>query len=491
MLEGIVFEDDNKNGVRDDREKGLARVRVSNGRQISVTDVRGRWNLPARADDTIFVIKPRNWISPLDENGLPQFYYVHNPEGSPENLKYPGIEPTPADPGHIYFPLYRHPESSPFSAVLLGDPQSRNLKEVDYLARDVIEPLIGLDIDFGVGLGDLAFDDLNVLPAHNMVLGRMNIPWFNVHGNHDINFNAEGDRHSDETWQRLYGPATYSYDWGTAHFIVIDDVVYDGNNSYHGEFTGDVLTFIEADLKEIGTETLIVLFMHIPLSSVRNADALLMLLADRPNVLAVTAHHHIQKHEFIEFPAETGRTEPLHHLINGTTCGSWWKGEPDEYGVPHSMMRCGAPNGSMLLTIKDFDYTLRFLPARMDSNQQMHIFLPGTIPAEQSGDTEVVANVWAGSERSKVRMRIDEGEWLTMTRDARPDPYYQMAVLAESMTSNPQSRPMPEPGNSSHIWVGSLPSGLDPGGHIVEVESTDMFGQVDRGVRIFRITSEP
>tara|TARA_Y100000589_G_scaffold329507_1_gene376246 strand:- start:450 stop:1991 length:1542 start_codon:yes stop_codon:yes gene_type:complete len=488
MLQGIVYEDVNSNGVRDEREKGLARVRVSNGRDVIMTDVRGRWHLPAGPDDTIFVIKPRNWISPLDENGLPKFFYVHNPEGSPDGLKYAGVEPTPEDPGPINFPLHRHPESSPFSVILLGDPQSRNLKEVDYLARDVIEPLVGSDAVFGVGLGDLVFDDLNVLPAHNMVVGQTGIPWFNVHGNHDMNFLAEGDAHSDETWQRLYGPPTYSYDWGTAHFIVIDDVVYDGNNSYHGEFTEDVLTFIEADLKEIGKETLVVLFMHIPLSGVRNADALLRLLADRPNVLAITAHYHMQKHEFIDFPEDTGRKEPLHHLINGTACGSWWKGEPDEYGVPHAMMQCGAPNGSMLLNITDFDYSLRFVPAKMDPAQQMHIFLPGSIPAGDATGTEVVANIWAGSSKSAVRMRVDGGDWVPMTRDERPDPYYEMAVMAESMNSNPQALTMSKPRQSPHIWVAPLPAGLETGGHIVEVETTDMFGQIDRGKRIFRIT---
>ena len=491
MLQGIVFEDVNSNGIRDEREKGLARVRVSNGRDVIMTDVRGRWHLPAGPDDTIFVIKPRNWISPLDENGLPQFFYVHNPEGSPDGLKYPGVEPTPADPGPINFPMHRHPESSPFSAILLGDPQSRNLKEVDYLARDVIEPLVGSDAVFGVGLGDLVFDDLDVLPAHNMVVGQTGIPWFNVHGNHDMNFRAEGDDHADETWQRLYGPPTYSFDWGTAHFIVIDDVVYDGKNSYHGEFTEDVLTFIEADLKEIGKQTLVVLFMHIPLSGVENADALLRLLADRPNVLAVTAHYHMQKHEFIEFPEDTGRQEPLHHLINGTACGSWWKGEPDEYGVPHAMMQCGAPNGCMLLKITDFDYSLRFMPAQMDPSQQMHVFMPGSIPSAEVADTEVVANIWAGSSRSTVRMRIDGGDWIPMTRDKRPDPYYQMAIMAESMNSNPQAMPMPKPKPSPHIWVATLPAGLAAGGHAVEVESTDMFGQVDRSNRIFRITESP
>ncbi len=491
-LQGVVYEDENRNGVRDEREKGLARVRVSNGRDVVLTDVRGRWFLDARPDDTIFVIKPRHWIPPLDQDGLPQFSYVHNPKGSPADLDYEGVAPTPEDPGVIYFPLYRNPieEEGDFKVVLMGDPQSRDLTEVDYLARDIAEPLVGTEASFGVGLGDLVFDDLDILPAHNTVMGRTGIPWFNVYGNHDMNFDVAEDALADETWQRIYGPATYSFDWATAHFIVLDNVYYEGNGKYRGEFTEDVLEFVESDLEHIGKQTLVVLLMHIPLSGVRNADELLRLIADRPNTVSFAAHYHFQKHQFIDFPSDTNRAEPHHHLINSTASGSWWKGAPDEYGIPHTMMRCGAPNGHTMLGIRDFDYELRFVPAGFDDDQQMHVFLPGSIPQSKVAQTEVVANIWFGSSRSNVRMRVDEGPWMTMRRDARPDPYFEMAKLSESINGQTRGRPMPDPSQSSHIWVATLPDDLPPGGHIVEVESTDMFGNVDHGHRIFRVTPE-
>ena len=490
MLQGLVFEDENKNGVRDEREKGLARVRVSNGREVVLTDVRGRWFLNARPDDTIFVIKPRHWIAPLDQDGLPQFYYVYNPYGSPTNLTHAGVDPTPKDPGSIDFPLYRHPEEGPYRAILLGDPQSRNVTEVDYLARDVVEPMVGTDAAFGIGLGDLAFDDLDVLPAHNAVMGKTGIPWFNVYGNHDMNYDVTEDALADETWQRLYGPATYSFDWGTAHFIVIDDVVYDGDGKYHGGLTEDILAFIKADLQHIGKQTLVVFLMHIPLSGVQNADELLRLIADRPNTLSVSAHYHMQEHQFIDFPSDVERREPHHLLINATACGSWWKGAPNEFGIPHGMMSCGAPNGYTMLGVKDFDYNLRFVPAGSDPKQQMHVFLPGAIPQSQVAQTELVANIWSGSPRSTVRMRIDEGPWIQMKHDARPDPYFEIAKLTESLDQKPRGRPLPDPRPSPHIWVATLPNAITPGGHVIEVESTDMFGHVDTGHRIFRVTPE-
>ena len=158
---------------------------------------------------------------------------------------------------------------------------------------------------------------------------------------------------------------------------------------------------------------------------------------------------------------------------------------------PHAMMRCGAPNGHTVLTIKDFDYSLRFIPAGRDASQQMHLFLPGAIDHSNLASTEVVANIWAGSPRTTVRMRIDGGRWTTMKQDARPDPYLEMEYVSEAMNRTPRGRRLSEPVKSSHIWVADLPESLAPGGHVVEVESTDQFGQVDNRHRIFRVVGKP
>ena len=80
---GIVYHDRNGNGVRDEGEPGLPGVSVSNQREIVQTDASGRWTLPVTDDTIFFVIKPRDWMTPVNENQLPQFYYIHKPAGSP------------------------------------------------------------------------------------------------------------------------------------------------------------------------------------------------------------------------------------------------------------------------------------------------------------------------------------------------------------------------------------------------------------------------
>ncbi len=58
---GLVWHDADGNGERNDREKGLARVIVSNGRDVVLTDVRGRWLLPNYGLEPPFVIAPEGW----------------------------------------------------------------------------------------------------------------------------------------------------------------------------------------------------------------------------------------------------------------------------------------------------------------------------------------------------------------------------------------------------------------------------------------------
>ena len=58
MASGYVFEDNNKNGRKDRREAGIPGVAVSNGIEVTVTNDKGHYSLPAGTDNTIFVIKP-------------------------------------------------------------------------------------------------------------------------------------------------------------------------------------------------------------------------------------------------------------------------------------------------------------------------------------------------------------------------------------------------------------------------------------------------
>jgi hypothetical protein len=496
---GVVFHDRNRNGERDRFEFGIRNVAVSNGRDVVRTDWRGRYKLTVEEDTIVFVVKPAGWATPVDENQIPRFYYIHKPLGSPADLNFPGVAPTGPLPERIDFPLYRQREPRSFRAVLFGDTQIYTIDEMNLLAHDIVEELIGVDAAFGVTLGDLVGDDLALFDPLNRTVGRIGVPWYHVIGNHDINIRAVSDQTSDETYERVYGPSTYAFAYGRVHFIVLDDVLYQGMNTeeqtagpYEGGLSERQLEFVENYLSTVPRRRLVVLMMHIPFGDPSDLAPgyreLLGILGKRPHSLSLAAHAHYQDNQFYEIEQE--RDGPIfhHQLIHATTSGSWWLGAADEIGIPHTTMRCGAPNGYSILDFDGHRYSVKFIAARRPSDYQMNIFAPESTTSETSGDTEVLVNVFAGSERSRVEMRLgDSGAWTLLQREAREDPYY-LATLERELQRNPKpAYYLPPAIKSPHLWVGSLPANAPIGTHALEVRTTDMYGQEFRAYRLIRI----
>src|SRR5689334_16455766 len=79
---GYVFHDADSDGKKGNKEKGIARVAVSNGRQVVLTDDKGKYELPITDNTIIFVVKPAGYRVPLNSNNLPRCYYIHKPKGS-------------------------------------------------------------------------------------------------------------------------------------------------------------------------------------------------------------------------------------------------------------------------------------------------------------------------------------------------------------------------------------------------------------------------
>lgn len=491
---GVVFDDTNRNGVRDPGERGIGGVRVSNMREVVKTDRNGNWQLGHTDDTMFFVVKPRGWMTPVDEHKVPRFYYNHKPQGSPK-LKHSGVAPTGPLPVSIDFPLTKVKESDKFTALFFGDTQPRDLREVDYLARDIIEPLIGNPDGgaFGVTLGDVVFDDLSVTEPLVRTIGMIGIPWYYVLGNHDINYDATDDRFSDEHWERVFGPSYYSFDYGPTHFVVLDNVVWtsaanapDQKQGYKAGLGAAQLEWLKQDLAHVPSNQLVVLCMHIPMTEIQDRAQLFEIIEQRPYCLSVSAHTHMQEHRFISTKDGWKKPEPHHHVINVTTCGSWWTGAPGPLGVPHTTMRDGAPHGYSLFKFDGNQYSIEFRAARRPASYQMNIYAPESLKVSEARGAMVYVNVFGGSEKSKVEMSLGDGKWRSMLRALEADPEYKKAALREAKLEKPY-RPLSGPEISTHLWKLPL-SGYDkPGVYPIHVRTTDMFGQVFVSTRSIRI----
>lgn len=489
---GVVFHDRNGNGRRDAGEPGLAGVAVSNQRDIVVTDRQGRYELPVDEDTIIFVLKPRGWTPTLTSDGRPQFYYIHKPAGSPP-LQYAGVPPTGPLPPSIDFPLRPSKEPDTFRVLMLGDTQTTNQTEVDYLAHDIVESLAGLDVAFGVVLGDNVNNDLSVFPALIATLRQTGFPWVHVGGNHDMNQDAPSDELSDETFERHFGPPHYAFDYGPVHFIVLENIMWRPKTEntpagYTAGLGARQLEFLRNDLARVPKDRLVVLMMHIPIVAVAEREQIYRLLEDRPYTFSLSAHTHTQEHLFLDASAGWKGSQPHHHLIHGTACGSWWSGAPDEYGIPHSMMSDGTPNGYSIITFRKNRYEIEYRPARRPADYRMRIYVPEEVEAQKLSETEVIVNVFAGSSRSRVEMRIGEsGTWTVMEQVRAVDPAFAALKELEKSNTPPPGKRLPGASTCSHLWKANLPGTLPVGHHLVTVRTTDMFGKTYEAHRVFRV----
>ncbi len=509
FVSGVVY------GVRGGQKVALPQVRVSNGREVVATDRLGRYRLPVSESDIIFVVKPRGFKVPLNADNLPQFYRIHQPQGSPK-AKYPGIAPTGILPTSLDWTLEEQAEPNDFRVLLFGDPQSRNQEEVGFLTRDILADVAGEKAAFGVSLGDEAFDDLSIYPNQNRAIAVLGMPWHNVKGNHDLDFDAPDRTHSSETFKAIFGPPYYSFDYGATHFVVLDNVAYEGKTGqlpetgrpdartldgklrggYHAELGARQLQWLENDLKWVPSSQLVVFLMHIPLTGANRAGdmsdltAFFRIIENRPHTLSISAHTHIQEHSFLGREVGFNGAAAHHHFNSVTTCGSWWRGTRDENGVPHATMSDGAPNGYSFLNIKGDAYSIDFKAARRGADYQMNIYAPIEVARTETAKTEVLTNVFAGSAKSKVEMKIGNGNWLPMQLSPRPDPTYVAAKAAQEALAGTVAiagRPLPEPSPSPHIWAANLPTNLPVGAHLLQVRTSDMWGKTHSDQVIVRV----
>jgi len=498
-VSGIVYEDLNANGKKERREKVLSDVSISNGTEVVKTDKNGKYELPISDGHTIFVIKPSSHEYPKDGNNIPRFYYIHKPDGSPANLNYPGVEPTGNLPKSVDFGLLPSTDNKQFTALIFGDPQPYTLDEIQYFKKGIVSEVENIQgIAFGAALGDLVGDRPDFFPLYKEAVGNIGVPWFQVMGNHDMNFDVDKDELSDESFTANFGPATYAFNYGNAHFIVLENILYpdprDGQG-YWGGLRSDQLKFVENNLKLVPKDKLVVLLMHIPLfeengDSFRDADRekLLELLSPFAHTFSMSAHTHYMKQTF--FGKEDGYNQPKahHHYNVGTPSGDWYSGKIQSDGTPESTMRDGSPKGYLFLDINNTDFKVRYKAAGKPADYQMEIFAPKVLAKGVRTSSSIVVNFFTGAPDNSVKYRIDGGEWKNMTQMESYDPTYLLKVYEWDTTEEvmPGRRPS-NPALTDHLWRAPISSNLEVGEHTIEVEATDIFGQVHRGSRVFKV----
>lgn len=473
---GAVFLDENRNSRLDEGESGVEGVAVSNGREVVLTDAEGRYELPATEDMNVFVTKPAGHAVPVSEDMVPQFFYVHKEEGSPA-LRYGGLEPTGPLPAEINFPLIETGDDTRFEMIAFGDTQPYSNRELNYL-RDTAGRML-LDRDMSqvqalILMGDVMGDDLSLYPRLKEVVAVGQTPQYHVAGNHDLDFDAEEDAHSFDTFRREWGPEYYSFNIGEVHFVVLDNVRYPcagvddhpfcdpaEEPTYNGVVHERQMEWLANDLANVPEDRLVVINTHIPLLTFTDNTAakhqtdnlarIAEIVGERP-ALALSGHTHTTENmpegtSYDGWEEAVGVAEaPFRLMVVGAVSGSWWLGDLGPDGVPHATQRLGSPRGYYHFAFDGPDYVETYhafpepeealhasfnTPRFRDWAERVFAYSdaydapgqamppvtrndlgdPWTLTREDLDEGSWVAvNVWAGSPESEVTVRLNDGE---------------------------------------------------------------------------------
>jgi outer membrane protein assembly factor BamB len=199
---GRVFVDRNSNGLAEATEPGLARVAVSDGKEVVLTSKRGDYQLETEPGRFVFISLPEGYRAAKS-------FYATAKTG------------VPAD-----FALAEWPESRRRAVrfVQITDIHVASKEDtVTTFMEDIAEiNAMQPEAAFALATGDLVNAGKETSQFENYLRGTagFRIPLFNLPGNHDAN-------NSMPHYHRYLGPDYYSFNVGDGHFVMLNCLSFD------------------------------------------------------------------------------------------------------------------------------------------------------------------------------------------------------------------------------------------------------------------------
>ncbi len=323
--EGIVFLDQDRDGVFGAGDTGVAGVVVSDGVSVTRTGVDGRFAVTLAAGA--------------------RFVFVSTPDGTRASAGW--YRAVQADAAYD-FPLVPAAGSGPLVFAQLSDlhyapdpdafSDAFDDREMAVLPGPVIETLVGevnaLAPDFVILTGDIIANakgpSLDAVRSwfdavDSLLVDRLDVPVYATVGNHDQVRLPAVDK---TVYEGHFGPTYYSFNVKGTHCVVLDPhQLADTKQIY--SISAAQLAWLREDLAWVDARTPILVFCHEPSADwapTAESEALFELLAEVQITALLTGHWHTN---FVL------REAPFYEFTSGAVCGSWWEGpNPDgtEFG---------------------------------------------------------------------------------------------------------------------------------------------------------------
>ena len=138
------------------------------------------------------------------------------------------------------------------------------------------------------------------------------------------------------------------------------------------------------------------------------------------------------------------------------------------------------------------EYSIEMRPASRPADYQMNIYAPEVVKKADLPTTVVMANVFNGSSRWKVSLRVDrQGKWSPMEQTNVRDPAFVAEKASEESLKDRTWIDLPGAHSTPHMWRGMLPTKLSAGTHIIEVRGIAPSGKQVIDHRILRVETQP
>lgn len=340
--------------------------------------------------------------------------------------------------------------------IVWADPQIQNKQDAEQLLNESVPDVQALLATFppsipvhGISVGDLIWDKKEMWNTYKQAVGLMGIPFYQVLGNHDMDYDQGGDKESDATFKAHFGPTYYSFNRGKAHYVVLDDVRYIGpGKKYDGFITEEQLIWLEKDLQHVDKDKLLIISLHIPVyNSVKNKDDLYRLLEPFKNTHILSGHTHTNKNMI---------KGSVYEHVHGTICGAWWTG---------AICKDGTPRGYGVYDVKGDKLSWTYKSIGQTESYQFRThkeYLNGK-------RVRLLTNVWNADPKWKVEWWEDSVFRGSMEQMKGFDP---LAVkLYEGDTMPKERRGWIEPGRTDNLFMVHSSQGKK-----IKIQVTDRFG---------------
>lgn len=431
--------------VVDNLGNPLENVVVSDGIQSVKTMLDGSFYMTSTVANVsfVFVSSPSGYMPPV-VNGIPRFYKAK-------------ADVTPTDGIYDFGDYVMTPVANPdtFTLFITADPQPRatdtSLDNVAYRSTRACEALYqdltetAADISgrqvYGICLGDLVHENMDLMDTYATALGTLGYPTYNIIGNHDYDTTQADDDAGAWKFESLFGPRNYSFNIGGIHFVVLDNLIMKDNgqgslSAYDQGLTDDIWTWLQGDMAFIPTTTTVMVCAHSPMfkqetgsertnsakhgghtSSVDGPAFGYGDLFDTYDEVHAWAGHTHSTFNFIYSGSHRHKTIQVHTLARST--GELWTNEYLANGTPRGFTIVEVKNGSIdswrfhpTKYLKSsfhgthgqpsYDYCdwvysgssplvakMKDTNADLDESYQMHVYTPSAY-----GDNKIYANVF-------------------------------------------------------------------------------------------------